>query len=41
MQSKAVPSSMLVFTAYSIWVQILGEELAARMFLQKEVCDNA
>ena len=41
MQSKAVLLSMLVFTAYSIWVQILGEELAAHMFLQREVRDNA
>lgn len=34
-------SEYILYTAYSIWVQILGEELAARMFLQKEVRANA
>ena len=34
-------SEYILYTAYSIWVQILGEELAARMFLQREVRDNA
>lgn len=34
-------SEYILYTAYSVWLQILDEELAARMFFRKEVRDNA